>query len=132
MLSLNINNCVALNLKMIDSPNSDYFIETESVNYKLQNVNCTKDLGVIIDNKLTFNEHISEKIKKANCMLALIKRNFKYLDEKTFILLYKSLVRSPLEYASSVWFPYRKGLINEIESIQRRATKLIPNLKKLT
>ena len=94
---------------MIDSPNSDYFIETESVNYKLQNVNCTKDLGVIIDNKLTFNEHISEKIKKANCMLALIKRNFKYLDEKTFILLYKSLVRSQLEYASSVWFPYRKG-----------------------
>ena len=65
-------------------------------------------------------------------MLGLIKRNFKYLDEKTFILLYKSLVRSHLEYALNVWFPYRKGLINEIESIQRRATKLIPNLKKLT
>ena len=76
--------------------------------------------------------NISKKIKKANCMLGLIKRNFKYLDEKTFILLYKSLVRSQLKYASSVWFPYRKGLINEIESIQRRATKLIPNLKNLT
>ena len=37
-----------------------------------------------------------------------------------------------MEYASSVWFPYRKDLINEIESIQRRATKLIPNLKNLT
>ena len=36
-----------------------------------------------------------------------------------------------MEYASSVWFPYRKGLINEIESIQRRATKLIPNLKNV-
>ena len=64
--------------------------------------------------------------------MGLIKRNFKYLDEKTFILLYKSLVRSQLEYASSVWFPYRKSLINEIESIQRRATKLISNLKNLT
>ena len=108
------------------------FIEIESGNYKLQNVNSTKDLGVIIDNKLTFNEHISEKIKKANCMLGLIKRNFKYLDEKTFISLYKSLVRSQLEYATSVWFPYKKGLINEIESIQKRATKLISNLQNLT
>ena len=50
-----------------------------------------KDLGVIINNKLTFNEHISEKIKEANCMLDLIKRNFKYLDEKTcFIVLVTS------------------------------------------
>ena len=113
-------------------PINDYLIETESGNYKLQNVNSTKDLGVIIDNKLTFNEHILEKIKKAKCLLGLIKRNFKNLYEKTFILLYKSLVRSQLEYTSSVWFPYRKSLINEIESIQRRATKLIPNLKNLT
>ena len=65
-------------------------------------------------------------------MLDLIKRNFKYLDENTFILLYKSLVRSQLEYASSVWFPYRKGLINEIENIQRRATEIIPKLKNLS
>ena len=113
-------------------PINDYLIETESGNYKLQNVNSTKDLGVIIDNKLTFNEHILEKIKKAKCLLGLIKRNFKNLYEKTFILLYKSLVRSQLEYTSSIWFPYRKSLINEIESIQRRATKLIPNLKNLT
>ena len=132
LLSLNVNKCVALNLKMIDSPNNDYFIDTESGNYKLQNVKLTKDLGVIIDNQLTFNEHIAEKIKKANCMLGLIKRNFRYLVEYTFILLYKSLVRSQLEYASSVWSPCKKGLIDEIESIQRRATKLIPKLKNLT
>ena len=30
-------------------------------------------------------------------MLGLIKRNFRYLDEKTFLLLHKSLVRSHLE-----------------------------------
>ena len=49
---------------MTDSLSSDYFIDTESGNYKLQNVDGTKDLGVIIDNKLTFNELISEKLKK--------------------------------------------------------------------
>ena len=64
-------------------------------------------------------------------MLGLIKRNFKYLDENTFVLLYKSLVRSQLECASSVRSPYKKSLINEIESIQRRATKIISKLKDL-
>ena len=45
---------------MIDSLSSDYFIDTESGNIKLQNVDSTKDLCVIIDNKLTFNEDIAE------------------------------------------------------------------------
>ena len=62
-------------------------------------------------------------------MLGLIKRYFICLDENTFILLYNSLVRSQLEYTSSVWFPYRKDLIYEIKSIQRRAIKLIQKLK---
>ena len=92
LLSLTVIKYEALNLKMTDSPSSEYFINTKSENYQVQNVDSTKDLGIIIDNVLTFNEHTSEKIKKANCMLGLIKRNFKYLDENTFILLYKSLV----------------------------------------
>ncbi len=57
------------------------------------------------------------------------------MRRKLFNKLYKiytSTSHTRSLYISSVWFPYRKGLINEIESIQRRATKLIPNLKNLT
>ena len=41
-------------------------------------------------------------------MLGIIKRNFKYLTIPTFILLYKNMVRSYLDYCSSVWSPYSK------------------------
>ena len=65
-------------------------------------------------------------------MLGIIKRNFKYLDEKSFVMLYKSMVRSHLEYAVAVWYPIKKGLIEALEKVQRRATKIIQRCKKMT
>ena len=73
-----------------------------------------------------------EKINNAYSMLGLIKRNFIYLTEEAFVTLYKSLVRCHLEYANSVWNPYRQGLIiNDLENVQVRATKLVLTVKHL-
>ena len=62
-------------------------------------------------------------------MLVII--NFKHVDRVAFIVLYKSLVRSHLEYAHSVWSPRNQYLIEEIEKVQKRATKLVSACKKL-
>ena len=62
-------------------------------------------------------------------MLGIIKRNFKYLTIDSLVLLYKSMVRSHLDYSSSVWAPYRKGDIEALEKVQKRATKILPALK---
>ena len=53
------------------------------------------------------------------------------MDESSFILLYKSMVRPHVEYANSVRCPYKQGDIKELEKIQKRATKLVINLKKI-
>ena len=59
-------------------------------------------------------------------MLGIIKRTCtNECDQKTLILLYKSLFRSQLEYASQVWSPYIKGKITALERTQRHATKFI-------
>jgi len=83
-----------------------------------------KDLGVTFDEKLTFWDHIHEKVRKAYAMLGIIKRNFKYISINNFILLYKTL----LDYCVSVWVPYKKGDIEVLEKVQKKATKIIPEI----
>jgi len=41
------------------------------------------------------------------------------------------MVRPHFEYANSIWSPYKKGDIEAIEKVQKRATKLVFSLKKL-
>ena len=72
----------------------------------LQETTCEKDLGIMVDNSLSFDKHICEAIKKANKKLAMIRRTFVYLDKKMLVQLYTSLVRPILEYGNVIWSPH--------------------------
>jgi hypothetical protein len=107
---------------------------TNAVSYFLQfhtldTVEEEVDLGVTVDNKLKFSKHVDTKISKANKLLGLIRHTFKFLNADTLTLLYKSLIRPHVEYATPVWSPHLKGDRDKIEKLQRRATKLVPELK---
>ena len=107
--------------------NYDYILS----NTTIEHAEKDKDIGVAIDSKLTFEHHMNEKINKANSTMGLIRRPFTCLDEGTFLLLYKVLVRPHLEYANALWSPYKIKDITAIENVQRRATTLVSSLKNL-
>ena len=52
-----------------------------------------KDLGVIIDDKLKFHDHVASVTAKANRTLAVIHKSFHFTSGNMYINLYKSLVR---------------------------------------
>lgn len=109
----------------------------ESTSYTINNqeliqTNKEKDIGITVDHKLTFEDHLSEKVNKANSMFAMLRRTFEYMNKQTFIPLYKSLVRIHLDFASSVWSPYKMKDIEKLESVQRRSTKQLPGMKDIS
>ena len=72
-----------------------------------------KDLGIVFDCRLKFREHIDAKINRAYQMLGIIKRNFIHLTLDSFVVLYKSILRSHLEYSECVWNPHHQQLIEQ-------------------
>ena len=79
--------------------NSDELME-------IQNVISENDLGVLVDNKLLFREHIAKKVGTVNRKLGIIFETFEFMDKEMFLKLYKSLVRPDLEYATVIWSPH--------------------------
>ena len=62
----------------------------------------------------------------------MIQRAIYFKIPKIMLPLYKSLVRSVLEYANTVWSPFLKRDIHHIESVQRNFTRLIHGTQSLS
>ena len=99
---------------------------------EIEHVDIEKDLGVFMDSELSFHDHITKKVNKANSLVGIIRRCFSFIDIDTFKKLYSSFVRPHLEYGQELWSPYLRKYINMIENVQIRATKLIDGFGKLT
>ena len=81
-----------------------------------------------ITQPMTFENHLCEKVTKATSIFAAMRRTFKYLDTKSLLVIYKTLVRTHLDYVSSVWAPCKMKCIEKIESVQKRITKQFPGM----
>ena len=98
---------------------------------ELETTSAERDLGVTIDDQLDLGKHIKSIVAKANRMLGLIRISFACLDRPMFLNLYLVLVRPHLEYCVQAWSPYKRKYIKKLEGVQRRATKLVPELRDL-
>ena len=129
-LPFNSDKCSVLHLGSSNQGNEYYVLDDlTQTDTMIKSVESIRDLGIIADNKFKFDKHIAEIAKKASGVLASIKRTMKFVNKETFNALYKSLVRPILEYCAPVWNPCKVKQIKTLESVQRRATKLVKELK---
>lgn len=122
-MALNVSKCYHITFTRKKRP----IPSTYSLNGTLiDQVKNIRDLGIVISSDLSFTEHINMVIKKANKMVGFISRMSKdFRNTQTIKILYNSLVRSHLEYASAVWNPVYDVHINRIERVQKKITRLL-------
>ena len=97
----------------------------------LEKTKVERDLGIYISDDLKWKHNALVAAAKANSMLGQLKRTINYWDKTKLRQLYTAYVRPHLEYASPVTCPYLTKDIKILESVQRRATKLVPELRNL-
>ena len=118
--------CKTLHLGF-NNKQKQYYIK----NQPIKSVPFEKDLGVYTTQDLKQHKQVAELVKRANRMLGMIKRAITCKNIPNIMSYYKTLVRPILDYASAVWNPYHKKDIEKLEKVQRRATKLIREIRNL-
>ena len=96
----------------------------------LENSHEEKDLGVLIHDSLKPSSQCAKAVKKANQVLGQMARAFTYRDKFTWVRLYKQYVRPHLEYAVQSWCPWTEADIDALESVQKRAIRMVSGLKE--
>jgi hypothetical protein len=77
------------------------------------------ELGVLVDSRMTFVNHIESIVPKSARILGFIKQiSREFNDPYTYKTLYVAFVRPGLEYASCVCLPHQEVHLARIECIQ--------------
>ena len=84
-----------------NNPSTAYFVDKETSDC-LSVVESEKDLGVIFDTNLHFDEHVYASVNKANRMIGIIYRSFSCMNITMFLSLYKTIIRPILEYGNCI------------------------------
>ena len=108
---------------------------------ELKPVKSAKDLGVILDSHLTFNEHVVQTVSACISRLGQINRVKHAFDKRTLVIIINALVFSKLFYCSNVWSNTSQANLDKLQSVQNFACRIVtgsrmsdhvtPQLKKL-
>ena len=105
-----------------------YKVSSEEILYPAENV---RDLGVMVSSDLNWSKQIGNMVKKARSTLSWVFSVFKTRDRTVLTTLYKSLVRSLLEYCCPLWDPVKVTEIQLLEGVQRTFTNRIDGLENM-
>ena len=129
LVDFNAKKTVAMNVSLKRNPcNPNLTFNSENVKF----VESHKHLGLTLNNKLSWRNHIDSILIKANQRLDTMKRLKYKLDRKTLETIYFTHVRPILEYGSVVWDNCDDDSKSLIDKVQDDAARIVTGAIKGT
>ena len=94
-------------------------------NEEIESSTSVKLLGITIDNKLNFNEHVTTICKKTSQKLHALARIAKYLDTDKLKIIMKTFIESQFNYCPLLWMFHSRILNNKINKLHERALRIV-------
>ena len=100
--------------------------------FDINNTQCQKLLGITLDNKLTFNSHVTILCAKSSQKLHALSRVSQYMTLKQRKVIMQSFISSQFGYCPLVWMLHSRKLNNRINRLHERALRLVYQDKNST
>jgi len=95
----------------------------------LESSSAERDLGVLVEDKLTMSQQCTLAAMKASGILGFIKRSVASRSREVPLPFYSALVKPHLEYYVQFWAPQFKKVEKILERVQRRAMRMMRGLE---
>ena len=91
----------------------------------LEDTDSVDLLGLTVNKDLSWTPVVNKMARTASQRLGLLRRAAPYLVPSQRATIYKTMIRSKMEYASSAWMGAPPTSLSKLDAIQRRAVRII-------
>ena len=95
--------------------------------FEIKNTNCEKLLGIKVDSRLNFNEHLDGIIKKASRKINALSRITPFMNISKRRILMNSFFNSQFNYCPLVWMFHSRSINNKINRLHERVLRIVYN-----
>ena len=113
-------------------PNANITYVSHLNNEFIESEESVELLGVQIDHKLNFHDHVTSLLKKGNQKLHALSRISKFLYEDKLKLIMKTFIESQFNYCSLIWMFHSRTLNHKINKLHERALRIVYKNDELT
>ena len=108
---------------LLNTPDNNLSVSVD--NHKIHNGESEKLLGIIFDNDLKFNEHVSNLCRKASQKLHALSRISHHMCTHKKRVIMKSFIQSQFGYCPLVWMMHSRSLNRRINNIHKRSLRVV-------